>query len=153
MRGQHFAMRVHVDARTRSLFKQLFKVSQIVAADEYRGIFSHAQRNFRDFGVAVCFRVRRVQKCHYVNAEFARLQRQRRQLRRAQRVVQKFGKRRLCERVDFFIRKAKAVRVFHVRRNALETVSYQLPQAPHVFIRRRQYADLLRFRQKVFAFR
>ena len=67
-------MGVYVHPRTFRLFQKFIQVSQVVTADQYTGIFPHADVHFRDFRVPVSIRVGFVEQGHGVNAIFTAFQ-------------------------------------------------------------------------------
>ena len=63
-------MGVDVHTRTFRLFQKFVQVSQVVTADQYTGIFPHADVHFRDFRVTVSVRVGFIKQGHGINAIF-----------------------------------------------------------------------------------
>ena len=53
VRGQHFAVGVHVNARSFGLFQQVFDVVQVVSRNQNAWVFAHADVHFGYNGVAI----------------------------------------------------------------------------------------------------
>ena len=51
--GQHFAVGVHVNARSFGLFQQVFDVVQVVSRNQNARVLAHADVHFGYFGVAI----------------------------------------------------------------------------------------------------
>ncbi|MPN34763.1 hypothetical protein SDC9_182257 [bioreactor metagenome] len=52
MGRQHLAVGIHIHAGAFGLLQKLLQISQVVAGNQNRGIFSHANIDFGDFGIA-----------------------------------------------------------------------------------------------------
>ena len=140
MSRQHLRVGVHVDTRSVRLLQQHLKVAQVVAGNEDSRIAAHAKVHLRDLGVAVCGRVRLVEKRHPRDAELARFERKRDEIVHGKRIIERRRKCALDERIDRFVVLHQRVRVLRVRRQALQPVGDQFPQRPHVLVLRCQNA-------------
>ena len=145
MRGQHFAVGVDVHARALRLLQKHFEVFEVVPRNQDARLVPYAKLDFRDLRIAVGLRIRRVQERHRLDAPFARLQRQRGQRLRVQRIVQKFRQRLLRERVDFRVFLAQSVRVLHVCGKPFQAVSNQFTQTANIFVFRAEHTHRPRF--------
>ena len=143
MRWQHLAVRVDIDARALRLLQEHFEVSEVMAGDEDRRILAHADVDLRDLWIAVVLRVRLVEERHRLDAPLARLERQRRQVVSRKAVIEQLCKRGLEECINRLILFVKRIRVFEIRREALEAVRDELAQAAHVLVLCREHADVI----------
>ena len=143
MRWQHLAVRVDIDARALRLLQEHFEVSEVMAGNQDGRILADAEIDLRDLGVAVMLRVRLVKERHRLNAPLARLERQRRQVVSRKAVIEQLCKRGLEERINRLILFVKRIRVFEIRREALEAVRDELAQAAHVLVLCREHADVI----------
>ncbi len=142
VRRQHFAVRIDVDARALRLLEEHLEVVQVVAGDEDGGGLAHAELHLRDLGVAEVLRVRLVECRHALDAPFARLERERRQIFCGERIIEQLRERLLQERIDVLALLAEHVRMVEVRCEALDAVRDELAQAADVLVRRREHADI-----------
>jgi len=73
VRGQHFAVGVHVHAGALGLLEEFFHILQVVAGDQDAGVVPHAEIHFADLGIAVGRGVGLVEERHGGNGIGSRL--------------------------------------------------------------------------------
>ncbi|MPN40404.1 hypothetical protein SDC9_187941 [bioreactor metagenome] len=89
MRGQHLAVGIDIHVCAARLFQQLLQVDQIVTRNEDCGVVANADVHLRDLRCAVARGVRRVQQRHGLHAIGTRLEHERGERIRRQRIVQR----------------------------------------------------------------
>ena len=149
VRGQHFAVRVDIDARTLCLIKQFLQILEIVTRDQDARVLAHAEINLSDFRIAVSLRVRLVQESHDIDAVLARLQHESREIVTRKAVIQEHRQRLLHEGIDRLVAVVDDIRMMIVRRHALEAVRRKLPKAANILVFRRENADVCRSRLRL----